>query len=153
MPVNLPVLTAIRTCAMDMLENAMYVERELPRLSLPSELQAQILDVTSSLSGTKHDVIDELIRIDELQDMGASQSDAIARVPLIMSWLAQDIAKLHSLVASLKAAHDRHPEIGAAHVLVMESATNILRSYAAACQAFQPEPQDPTTTGEQRSTS
>ena len=147
MPIDNIVLEAVRTCAIGMLHNAMHIERDLPSLALPPEIRQRILDVTSSLGNTKHDVISELRRIDELRDMGASESDAIARVPIIMRWLAQDISKVHALVTSLRAAYDTDPDVGPACALVNESATNILRSYAAAFKAFNPEPNDPISSG------
>ena len=147
MPIDTIVLEALRTCAIGMLDNALHIERELPRLALPLKVREHILDVTSSLKGTEHDVVSELRRIEELQDMGASDSDAIARVPIIMRWLAQDISKLHALVASLEAAYEIDPDVGPARAVVSESASNILRSYAAAYKTLNPKPNDPINSG------
>jgi hypothetical protein len=127
-------LTAIRECAMEMLENAQFIEAELPNVALPRKLRARTLKVTSSLVGTKHDIISELFKFDELRNSGAADSVLAERLDRMIRRLGEDVSKLHDLVLSLKTAHTSDPTLDTAYVLVIESATNILRSYENACR-------------------
>lgn len=128
-------LSAIRDCAMEMLSNAQYIEAELPNVALPPDLRARTEEAASSLVGTKHDVISEIFDFCELRDSGGAESDLNDRLARMIRWLGEDASKLHELVEALRAAYASDPNLGGAYVLVMESATNILRSYGRACEA------------------
>jgi hypothetical protein len=121
-------------CAHSMLENATYIEKELGSLDIPEPIRVAILEVCSSLNGTKHDVVHELGELSDL--LGSSTSEVIPdRVRRIMAWLSEDVSKLHALVKSLEALTSEDKRMGIAYLLVAESATNILHRFTEAGDA------------------
>jgi|GEM_PF-1418623 len=121
-------------CANSMLENVTYIEKELGSLDIPEPIRVAILEVCSSLNGTKHDVVHELGELSDL--LGSSTSEVIPdRVRRIMAWLSEDVSKLHGLVKSLEALTSEDKRMGIAYLLVAESATNILHRFTEAGDA------------------
>lgn len=123
------VLTALRSCAMVMLENAIYIQKELSNVLMDDSLRAQTVEVCSALVGAKHDAISELFELDELLATKPSKSVIISRVNRLEQWLWDDIKKMHSIVTALNSASTQDPKRGSAYLLVAESATNILNSF------------------------
>lgn len=83
-------------CAMSLMSNADYVQKELPNVELPTDIRASIESLCSNWIGTKHDVVHELA---ELKD-SANIEDRIRR---IMAWLGEDMVKLQEQVRKLEA--------------------------------------------------
>jgi hypothetical protein len=50
------VLNEAHRCAMAMLDNASYIERELPNVRMDAANHASAIELCSSLIGTKHDI-------------------------------------------------------------------------------------------------
>lgn len=118
-----------RTCALVMLGNACYIERELERVQLPDDLRAQTVEICSNLIGTKHDVISELSELDDILAAPTLDFTLVAsRIERIVRWLSDDLPAIHALVTALHSASAREPQYGAACVLVTESAANILNA-------------------------
>ena len=113
-------------CAMAMLDSGTYIERELPNVRMDDATRASATELCSQLVGTKHDIIHELSDLDDLLKDGAADERIMSAVGLIIRWLWEDISQMHELVTSLEAAGQRDPECGGAHILVAESAVNIL---------------------------
>jgi len=131
-------MLAASDCANEMMSNASYIEKELPKITLPAELKGEILAVCDSLVGTKHDVISEVLELGELPD--DTECDVLLRrAERILRWLCEEPPKLHSVVSTL----DRLNQVvgtasgsaGLAYLLVAESATNILHGVAKASDA------------------
>lgn len=123
------VMAEARNCALVMLENATYIQGELADVQMDDALRAQTEQVCSALVDTKHDVISELFELDELLGAETPESVILSRVDRIAQWLQNDIARMHQLVKALERACEQEPAYGLAHVLVAESATNILRAF------------------------
>lgn len=121
-------------CAMQMLENAAYIEKELPSIEIGEESRRQILDICSALVGTKHDVVSELGELADL-DLSPGANAIQNRVKRIMGWSAEELPKLHGLVQALQAGSDQDRGAGLAFLLVAESATNILKAFSAMSDA------------------
>jgi len=121
-------------CAMQMLENAAYIEQELPKIEITEKGRSQILEVCSALVGTKHDVISELSDLEDI-DLRPWADEIQNRVKRIMGWSAEELPKLHELVQALQAGSDQNRGAGLAFLLVAESATNILRAFSAMSDA------------------
>jgi len=81
------VLTAVRSCAMVMLESAIYIQKELVNVRIEDSLRDLTVAVCSSLVGTKHDVISELFEVDEFLAMKPTKSEIIVRVNRLEQWL------------------------------------------------------------------
>ncbi len=116
-------------CAMQMLENAAYIEQELPKIEIAKEDRRQILEVCSALVGTKHDVITELSDLEDL-DLWPGAEEIQNRVKRIMGWSAEELPKLHGLVQTLQVGSSQDRGSGLAFLLVAESATNVLKAFS-----------------------
>jgi len=117
--------SAAYACAMSLMSNAAYVQKELPSVELPADVRASIVSLCADWIGTKHDVIHEL---DELKE----SSDIDDRIRRIMSWLGEDVATLHDQVRRLETLATSEDRYRLAYLLVGESGGNILRSFVAA---------------------
>ncbi len=62
------MMAAAHNCAMEMLTNASYIQKELPNVKMPDALLATTEDLCSEFIGTKHDSVSELSELDELLD-------------------------------------------------------------------------------------
>lgn len=81
---------------MQMMSNAAYIQRELPKLELPEPIITKIKAVCESLIDTKHDVMTELFELaDETQ---TDASNAPRKVQRIVQWLSEPIGEMHQLV-------------------------------------------------------
>jgi len=121
-----------RNCAMVMLENAAFIQTELPNVHMDADLVSQAEQLCDDLIGTKHDVIHDLFELDyELRSADIEQAKAYASATLdrLLRWMQEDNMKMHSLVVALDAASKREPKSGSAFMLVLESATNILNAF------------------------
>ncbi len=65
-----------------MMSNAVYIQTELPNLTLPEGANAQITALCDSLISTKHDVISEIFELSEV--MEPSPADIHNRVQRIV---------------------------------------------------------------------
>lgn len=121
--------SAAWACAHTLLENIMYIQKEIPTLDLAEVQRSAIVQICTTLIGTKHDVVSELF---DLQDMeSAAEPDVIQkRIERIVQMVIEDLTQLHEVVQSLESAAASDRRIGLAYLLVAESATNILRSFA-----------------------
>ena len=130
-----PFAACARECAVQMLSNAMYVQRELPNVQMPDALRARTQEVCGALIGTKHDLITELGEIDELV-AGDGTDEAIAvRVERIVAWILEDLKALHDVVMAVDEESRRDPGVGLASLLVTESATNVFNAFSAVQRA------------------
>lgn len=117
--------SAAYACAMSLMSNADYVQKELPNVELPADIRASIESLCSDWIGTKHDVVHEL---DELKE----STNIEDRVRRIMAWLGEDMVKLQEQVRKLEALASSDECFRLAYLLVGESGGNILRSFVAA---------------------
>ena len=116
---------AAYACAMSLMSNADYIQKELPTVDLPTALRASVESLCADWIGTKHDVIREL---DELRE----SSNIEDRIRRIMSWLGEDMVKLQEQVRRLEALATAEDRYRLAYLLVGESGGNILRSFVVA---------------------
>ena len=149
----LEAMDAIRDCALVMMENASYVQQELPRVEMSEALRSRTAEVCESMVGTKHDVISELFELDELlqpegdqaevsspqaetgQAAAASRqaeptaAEVSSRIERVIAWLWEDISRMHELVLALRADSQKNDDYTLALVLVQESAANIINAF------------------------
>ncbi len=122
-------LSAIRDCALIMLENASYVQRELPNVVIADALRSQTAEVCDAMVGTKHDIISELFEIDELLKLDAKLAVISSRLTRNIRWLWEDLSRLHQLVMALRSDSKKNENHTLALILVEESAANILNAF------------------------
>lgn len=116
--------SAAYACAMSLMSNASYVQKELPNVELPTDIRVSIECLCSDWIGTKHDVVHELA---ELKD-SANIKD---RIRSIMTWLSEDMVKLQEQVRKLRALAGSDDHFKLAYLLVGESSEDILRCFVA----------------------
>lgn len=117
--------SAANACAMSLMSNAAYVQKELPSVELPVDVRASIESLCADWIGTKHDVIHEL---DELKE----SSNIDDRIRRIMRWLGEDVVKLQDQVRRLETLATSEDQYRLAYLLIGESGGKILRSFVAA---------------------
>jgi hypothetical protein len=122
-------LSAIRDCALIMLENASYVQRELPRVEIADPLRSQTAEICEDMVGTQHDVISELFEIDDLLRSKAESPVISSRLKRLIRWLWEDISRLDQVVMALRADSEKNKNHTLALILVEESAANILNAF------------------------
>lgn len=133
-------LNAAGACAMSMLANGIYIEKELPAVAFPDGLQARTEHLCACLFATEADIRKE---IEELEDAltALSGDESIQRVKIlrIRKWLSEPIVEMHELVQELRAASDNDERYALATILIEESAANILYAYNAAADVLEKE--------------
>jgi hypothetical protein len=121
-------IQATRSCAMQMMSNASYIQRQLPTIEVPDELRAKVEALCESLIGTKHDVITELFELDEQARAGVSEEKLSEKMHRTVKWLCEPIQEMHELVQEVEQLTSKDPRYGLLFILIIESATNIANS-------------------------
>jgi len=137
-PSVLKAISAIRDCALIMLENASYIQHELPNVEMLEVLRLQTAEVCESMMGTKHDVISELFEIDRLLESKTDLALVLSRIDRVLRWLWEDISKMHQVVMALREDSHKNENHTLAEVLIQESAANILTAFNCAKAAVDP---------------
>jgi hypothetical protein len=112
-----------------MLENASYIQRELPNVEMSEVLRSQTAEVCESMVGTKHDVISEIFEIDELLESKTDWAVVSSRTDRLIGWLWEDILKMHQMVMALREDSQKNKNHKLSLVLVEESAANIVNAF------------------------
>ena len=115
-------------CAMQMMENAAYIQKELPGLEMPDSLRAQITKLCSDLIGSKHDLTSEVVELEEAMVADASLDRITMRVKLILGWIQDDVSSIHQCVEAVNEAVTCGTAPFIVAMLIMESAANILNT-------------------------
>jgi len=116
-----------RECAVQMIDNALYIQKELPNVVMSDELRQRTVGLCSTLIGTKHDLITEIFELDERMQSGASNAEVLRRIDRMVTWAGEDALKMHEVVMELGAASEKDVMKVGAYLLVSESAVNILK--------------------------
>lgn len=128
-------MTEARNCASAMLENGSFIQSELPNIHLDDSLRASALRVCSQWIETKHDIVTELIELEELINALATDKLIAVRVHRILDWIRQDNRQMHELVMAVRSASQQTPAYGLACTLITESAANVLNPFNRAKEA------------------
>ena len=124
-----PFVMSARECAMQMLQNGTYMQKELANVRMSDELRRQAEDVCGELIGTKHDVMTELFDLKDLVSTDAPDEKVAERVMRIVQWALDDLRQLHAAVTALEEESRQDAGVTLASILVMESAGNILQAF------------------------
>lgn len=128
-------LSAARRCAGLILDGAMFVQKELPKVRMEEALRSRTRQLCDDLNGTKHDVVSELLDFGEPIEGRSPEGVCRMRVQRIQEWLFEYLPKMHAIVQALETAAQRDPNDGGAYVLVAETAVGILQAYGAVREA------------------
>jgi hypothetical protein len=115
-------------CAIQMMKNAAYIQKELPALEMPDSLRDQIAKLCSDLIGSKHDLLNEVVELEEAMVADAGLDRIINRVKMIFGWIQDDISSIHQCVEAVNEAVKCGTAPGIVAMLVVESAANILNT-------------------------
>ena len=115
-----------RECAVQMMMNAIYIQRELTNVGISDELRQRTEKLCCALIGTKHDLVTEIFELDEVIEAGAGNVEVLRR---IIAWCSGPggALKMHEIVMALDAESKKDVMNVGAYLLVSESAVNILR--------------------------
>lgn len=123
-----------RACALAMMDNAAFIETELPDVAMPPALESRAREVCAELVGTKHDVFSELSELEEMRADGQVADSVVrARFERIIDWLGSPLEPMHELVRAIEVL----TQGGLAWTLVAESATNIYEAFTRARDSAQ----------------
>ncbi len=114
------------SCAMQMMENAAYIQKELPGLEMPDSLRIQIEKLCTDLIGTKHDLIHEIHELDDLLETAPDHIEPW--VERIREWIIGQVRSVDECVAAVNAAASTGAAPFTVAILIMESAANILNA-------------------------
>ena len=114
-------------CAAQMVDNAHYIQKELPNVVMSDELRQRSVGLCSTLIGTMHDLVTELFELDERMQPGASNEEVLRRIDRMVRWAEEDALQMHEVVMELGSASEKDVMKVGAYLLVSESAVNILR--------------------------
>lgn len=124
-------LSESHTCAMQMMMNAAYIQKELPALGLPDDLRATITNLCDELIGTKHDLMNEIIECRELMMINADTSQTEQKLQVMHQWIIRGVQNIKECVTTIQlriADNSVEPLVG---MLVIESAVNVISSIPA----------------------
>jgi len=115
-----------RACAMQLMENAAYIQKQLPSLDMPESLRVQIVETCSDLIGIKHDLIHEIFEIGD----GSANSSAAFRlgVETISELIGTAITEIQDCVEAVRSAVNAGEASPLVAMLVMESACNVINA-------------------------
>ena len=121
-------LAEARNCAMQMMEDGSYIQKELPSLSMPDDLREKLNALCASLIGTKHDLIHEIFEIDELLT-ASPESLSIARsIERVRHWILEEVDSFNGGVVQVQEAVQEGIADPSLQLLLMESGFNILKT-------------------------
>lgn len=121
-------ISGAHACAMQMMGNAAYIQKELPSLRMPESLRAHISTVCDELIGTKHDLISEAVELGEELASDPSAPRILNRIKAMHGWIQEAVASLDECVKAVNEAVSAGAAPFSVAMLIMESATNILNS-------------------------
>jgi hypothetical protein len=124
-------LSESHTCAMQMMMNAAYIQKELPNLTMPDDLRATITNLCDELIGTKHDLMNEIIECSELMVINTDTSQTEQKLQVMHQLIIKGVQNIQECVTTIQqriADHSVEPLVG---MLVMESAVNVISSIPA----------------------
>jgi len=122
-------ITGTRECAMQMMQNAAYILKELPAIEMADPIRNQITELCQELIGTKHDLFGEISQVVDHLEQEHPDADLIdSAIGSMQRWMSESILRVHACVTSIQEEMDKGDASPLLGMLVMESAVNILNS-------------------------
>jgi hypothetical protein len=113
-------------CAMQMMENAAFIQKELPPLEMSDSLRQQIEKLCVGLIAAKRDLIYETHELDEFLVSATYQIEPW--MERINRWIAAQVEAIHRCVQATADAVASGTANSLVSMLLMESASNILNA-------------------------
>lgn len=121
-------LTETHACAIQMMQNAAYIQKEIPSLEMPDALRVTIGELCDELIGTKHDLIHEIHEIEPLITSDPDSAQVQHGIASIRQWTAETVGSINHGIAEIQEAVAKGSATPMLGMLVMESAVNILNA-------------------------
>lgn len=121
-------LSETRACAIQMMQNAAYIQNEIPSLEMPDTLRVTIGELCDELIDTKHDLIHEIHEIEPLIATEPDSAQVQHGIASIRQWTAEAIGSINHGIAEIQEAVVKGSATPMLGMLVMESAVNILNA-------------------------
>lgn len=115
-------------CAMELMNNALYIQKEAPGITFPPGIAEQVLASCDGLVETKFDVVSAIHEIAEIASDDSNRSRIATRSAMVCRWLDEAILDLHRLVADLQDESEKDEQFRLGYFLLAESAVNILNA-------------------------
>jgi hypothetical protein len=119
-------LAETRDFAIQMMQNAAYIQKELPTLEMPDDLRTNIGKLCDELIGTKHDLMHEIFEASEWLESDPDRFELWRE--LIRPWILDVIMSINECVEAVQEAAENGSTSPLVSLLVMESAANILNT-------------------------
>jgi hypothetical protein len=121
-------LAEARNCAMQMMENGSYIQKEIPSLTMPDDLREKLDALCTSLIGTKHDLIHEIFEIDELLTTTPESPSNARSIERVRQWIVGEVESFHRGVAQVQEAVQAGTTDPSLQLLLTESGLKILKT-------------------------
>ena len=119
-------LTSSRDCAIQMMENAEYIQRHLPQLRMPDALRAEIQALCTSLGESTQALHRRELAIREILASDPESSDIADQIRQMHLMISNRVMNLHFCIGRVQRAVEMHEADGILSLLLQESAGNIL---------------------------
>jgi hypothetical protein len=126
---------------MQMMENAAFIQKEIPSLQMADDLRSTIRELCDNLIGTKHDLIHEIFEIEPRIETKPDSAQVQHGIQSMRQWMAEAINSVNDCVARVQKAVTQGTAMPLLGMLVMESAVNILNAVPDFPE-MEPEPAD-----------
>lgn len=144
-------LAETRDFAIQMMQNAAYIQKELPSLKMSDDLRTSIKELCDELIRTKHDLMQEIFEASEWLESDPDRFDLWKE--LTRPWILDVIMSINECVEAVQEAVKNGSASPLVSFLVMESAANILNTAPALPEVSEEEtksePDDIEEDGEQ----
>ena len=124
-------LTESRNCAMQMMQNAAFIQKELCLLAMPDCLREEIAKLCDDLISTKHDLIGQIFECYELLEEDSDAPRIGKMINQIHQWMNGSVGSIHECVAAVQQSIAQGTAAPVLGMLVMESAVNIIKAVPA----------------------
>lgn len=121
-------LAETRDFAIQMMQNAAYIQKELPSLEMTDDLRTSLGSLCDELIGTKHDMINEIFEIGPLLTTDPDAAQIQGGIHLLRQWTTESVGSIHHNMAKIQEAVTQGSATPMLGMLVMESAINILNA-------------------------
>ena len=130
-PAEREFLTTAHRCAMEMMNNAIYIQKEINRVEFPPGMADSLTETCNVLVEAKFDVISDLHDLDAQATASSGVLMASRTFKRILARLDGAVILFHPIVTALGEAATSDGRYQLAYFLVAESAVNLLNAHAA----------------------
>jgi len=124
-------LSGAHNCAIQMMQNVAYIQKELPSLSMSDCLREEIAKLCNDLICTKHDLIGQIFECHELLEEDSDAPRIGKMINQMHQWMSGSVESFQECVAAIQQSIAQGAAAPVLGMLVMESAVNIINAVPA----------------------